>query len=132
MPPLNYRTIFKKPIIINSIADFILPFSIELKRALLAVPALLLLWVLNRFVLNYVFPLIHNMTISFIYYGVGVYYLSGWFADEYTVFDNKNLMMFLKNYIKYFTKIKVGNRVLTDNQIITNLEPNIRFSKAKI
>lgn len=132
MEPINYRTIFKKPIIINSIADFILPFSIELKRALLVIPTALFLYFIHRYCLQILLPFMANMTLTFIYYGVGCYFISGWLSDEYTIFDNKNLLFFLKSYFTYFITLRVGKRVLTNNEVVKNLSPSIKFSKAKL
>lgn len=132
MAPINYRTIFKKPIIINSVADIILPFSIELRRALLMIPTAVLLVVLDKALLQFIFPLIHHTTVTFLYYGVGIYFISGWLSDEYDLFDNKNLLFFLINYLKYVIHIQAGKRVVTNNAIVQELSNSIRFSKAKL
>lgn len=131
MIPLNYRSIFNKPIIINSIAEFILPFSLELKRCVMMIPSVAFLYGIGKF-FQLVTPFQLNSSITMIYYVVGTYFISDFLSEEYDFLDNKNLLYFIYNYLKYFFKIRVGKRTLTNNEIMKDLYSEIRFSSVKL
>jgi hypothetical protein len=131
MIPLNYRSIFNKPIIINSIAEFILPFSLELKRCVMMIPSAGFLYGIYKF-FQLVTPFQFNSSFVMIYFFAGTYLISDFLSEEYDFLDNKNLLYFIYNYLKYFFKIQVGKRTLTNNEIMKDLYPEIRFSSAKL
>lgn len=131
MEAKNYRAIFKKSVIINSISDFVLPFSIELKRAVACVPSILILFVLKKYLLNFI-PIFQNQTVNLVYFAAGVYYLSLLFSDEYEFMDTKNIYKFIFDYFKYFFTFRASKKIVTDNEIVQNLDSKIKFTSCKL
>lgn len=131
MEAKNYRAIFKKSVIINSISDFVLPFSIELKRAVACIPAIMILYVLKRYVLGFI-PIFQNQTVNLVYFAGGVYYLSLLFSDEYEFMDTKNIYRFIYDYLKYFFTFRASKKIVTNNEIVQNLDDRIKFTSCKI
>lgn len=131
MEPKNYREIFKKSVIINSISDYTLPFSVELKRVVACVPSLIILYSLKKYALDYI-PIFQNQTVSVIYFAGGMYYLSLFFSEEYEFMDTKNIYKFIYDFGKYFFTFRASGKIVTNNEIVVNLDEKIKFTACKI
>lgn len=128
---LNFRKIFKKPIVISSIADLMLPFTIELRKIVLVVPTIILLYLVKNYVLFW-FPLIQTSTITVLYYVVSLWAITTYVTNEHSTFDNKNVFVWCYDYLKYFLTIRLNRIVYTEDQPQNHLSKTIRFSTCKL
>lgn len=129
----NYRTVFKKPIVIHKIDRLHLPFGIELKRLLLGIPIFGVLWLLKKVLLNFLLAdFINNPTILALYYILPIYFASGYLAQEHDFFDGKTVYSYFKDYLSYYFKIR-GKRIRYKNdQELEGLESSVTFSKTRL
>lgn len=103
---------------------------IHLKRILIGFPLFIIFWLIKTVLLVPIFGgLFTNMTISLLYYVGLIYYFSGLLTEEHDFFEDKNIYLFIKDYIHYHWTIRRKRMVFSMDQPVSGLEKNIRFKK---
>lgn len=129
----NYRRIFKKPIVIYTVGNWRLPFGIQLKRSLIAVVLLAVLWFLKLVLLQYItFGLLDFQFIKLVYYIGPAWFGSGLLSEERPIFNGKNVFDFTKDYINYWWNIKRTNKLFNDEREVSYGGKEIQFDENEL
>lgn len=107
---VNYRTIFKKKIVLYSIGSFNIPMGVELKKIFIGVGSLGVAFILKFILLDRIVPVNNSLLVS-IYYVV--FALSGiaFFGNDYLFTEGKTVYRFIRDYLTYVFKIKVPHKL---------------------
>lgn len=123
-PVINYRKIYQKPIILYRLGKARLPFGIALNRV-----GLMLLIGGGLFciqiTLGHLVPLSWLFSNSLFltgYYGLSMWFGSGFLAEERALFDGKNVFSFLRSLISYWWELRRKKVVFNDERPIGNRE----------
>jgi hypothetical protein len=111
--------------------DFWTPSQpIPLKRLLIAIPLAFIFWLIKILFLELIFgPIINVGPIQTLYYAGSIYFFSGLLTEEHDFFEDKNVYLFIKDYIQYQWTIRKKRVVFSMDQPVSGLEKKIRFKK---
>lgn len=130
---INYRKIFKKPIVIFSIGNFSLPIGIEIRRIFIAVVIGGLLALLQFTLLNVLFgTFLMTPIVLMIYYLIPMFFLSGLLAEEHEIFNGKTAYQFLKGYSGYFFKEKRPKKRYASDRETIYLHGTTTFEETRL
>lgn len=130
---INYRKIFKKPIVIFSIGKLKLPIGLEIRRLFTAILICLVLFVLQLLLLNTLIPFLFNAPlIVMVYYILPAYFLSGFLCDEQAIFNGKTAYQFLKGYLPYAILIKAKNAKFSSEEEGRYLQGKAEFQDTRL
>lgn len=103
---------------------------IPLKRLLIAIPLAVVFWLIKILLLDMLLgPVINIGPIKTLYYIGTIYFFSGVLTEEHDFFEDKNVYIFIKDYVQYQWTIRKKRVVFSMDQVVSGLEKKIRFKK---
>jgi hypothetical protein len=124
---INYRSIFKKKIVIYSIASIKFPMGIELKKIIIGVISFLFALLVHFVFLKHLM-FFGNSFVNSMYYVVVVVFSIIFFSRDYTWLDGKTAYRFIFDYIRFLFQQKIPKHKIFNDKVSHEIEDKVKIS----
>lgn len=121
---INYRKIFKKPIVMYSLGNVRLPFGIPLRQSMYFAVIFCVLVLLKLTLFRALF---NSLTGSVLYYVLPSLLISRLLSEDYALLSGKPLHNFLWDTLKYQRDIKLPNKKFIHDREAKNVSQAVKM-----
>lgn len=123
---INYRTIFKKKIVLYSIGSFNIPSGIELKKIIIGIISFAVAFLIKFLLLDQIIPFYNTFSVT-IYYVLVVLLSASFFGNDFNWLEGKTPYRFITDYIKFMIEIKLPKKKFAKDKVADSLKEKVKI-----
>lgn len=123
---INYRTIFKKKIVLYSIGTFNIPSGIELKKIIIGVISFGVAFLLKFLLLDQLIPFYNSFSVT-IYYVLVVLLSCSFFGNDFNWLEGKTPYRFITDYVKFMIEVKLPKKKFSKDKVADSLNEKVKI-----